>query len=337
MKSVRKARRIIGEVGQLGENRLQNKTLDGAYSRKGKTLFVLVIAALIMFNFYVFMSAYPETSRLDGGGTLAKDFSAYYIGAWRLWHDPSHLYTSGLVNDGEYFVYPHPQAYKYLPSFLLLVSPLQFLGYHQGLVVFDVFQFALLPLIAVLLYLLLYQKGMTVGLVVSAIVLLPFPLPHWGPLATYFWQWAEGQAKVFETFLFLLSFYLGFQGKPHASGIVFAFSAFDPRFGLLGLPLFLFYNKNDMLSSVKSALVGMILSNIILFYPATGMGFLNMVFDKGLSTGFYAYAFIPLLTLTSLIIVNGKELAVAFSAVSERLTRKRRMQKSYHEEFELGL
>jgi hypothetical protein len=216
------------------------------------------------------------------------------------------------------------------------VSPLQFLGYHQGLVVFDVFQFVLLPLIAFLLYRLLYRKGMIVSLIVSAIVLLPFPLPRWGPLATYFWQWAEGQAKVFETFLFLLSFYLGFQGKHHASGIVFAFSAFDPRFGLLGLPLFLFYNKNDILSSVETALVGMILSDIILFYPATGIGFLNMVFDKGLSTSFYPYAFVPLLTLTSLIIVNGKELVAAFSAVSERLTRKS-LRKSHHEEFKLQL
>ena len=302
---------------------MQNKTLGQAYSPKGKILFVLVIAALIMSNFFILMSAYPETFRLDGGGTLAKDFSAYFIGAWRLWHDPSHLYTRGVVNDGEYFVNPHPQAYKYLPSFLLLMSPFQFFSYHQGLVAFDVFQFALLPLIAILLYRLLYRKGMALILVVSSLVLLPFPLPHWGPVATYFWQWAEGQAKVFETFLFLLSFYLGFQGKPHASGVIFAFSAFDPRFGLLGLPLFLFYNKNNMLSSVKSAFVGMIVSNIILFYPATGVGFLNMIFNEGLSTRFYAYAFIPLLTLTSLILVNGKEIVAAFSAMFKKLTQEK--------------
>lgn len=300
---------------------MQHKSSHQIHSLTEKSLFALAIAILIIFNSYVFLSAYPETFRLDGGGTLAKDFSAYYIGAWRLWHDPSNLYTRGIVNNGEYFVFPQPQAYKYLPSFLLLLSPFQLLSYHQAFIAFDVFQFALLPLIALLLYRLLYRKNMSVILTVASIVLLPFPLPHWGPVATYFWQWAEGQAKVFETFLFLLSFYLGSKGKHYLSGIVFAFSAFDPRFGLLGLPLFLFYNKGGIISSIKSAFVGLILSNIVLVYPATGIGFLNMVLSVGLTTTLYAYAYIPLLTLTSLILVNGKEIVSMFSVIFKRRQR----------------
>ena len=280
------------------------------------------MVVLVVFNLYVFMLAYPETFKLDGGGTLAKDFSAYYIGAWRLWHDPSGLYTRGIVNDGEAIIYPHPQDYKHFPSFLLLVSPFQFFNYHEGLIAFDVFQFALLPLMALLLYHLLYRKGWVVVLAVTAIVLLPFPLPHWGLLATYFWQWAEGQAKVFETFLFLLSFYFGLKGKPLASGLAFAFAAFDPRFGLLGLPLFLFYNKNSIVSSVKTALAVIIISNMILFYPPTGVGFLNMIFNRGLGTTLYAYAYIPLFTLAALILVNIKEIIPTFSAIYKRFRQK---------------
>jgi hypothetical protein len=298
------------------------RNLKPPYSTKTKILIASAIVTLLIVNFYVLASAYPETFRLDGAGTLAKDFSAYYIGAWRLWHDPSHLYTYGIVNDGEVVISPQPQLYKYLPSFLLLISPFQFLNYHEALIAFDIFQFALLPLIGLLLYKLLYRKGATAILIVAAIVLLPFPLPHWGPIATYFWQWAEGQAKVFETFLFLLSFYLGSKGKPYGSGAVFAFAAFDPRFGLLGLPLFLIYNKNSVTSALKTGFGCAILTNFILFYPPTATGFLSMVFGHGISTTLYAYTYIPLLTLLSLILANGKEIISMLSVMGQRLKGK---------------
>ncbi len=270
------------------------------------------------------MSAYPQTFKLDGGGALAKDFSAYYVGAWRLWHNPTGLYTRGAINDGEPTINPQPQDYKYLPSFLLLVSPFQILSYHQAFIAFDLFQFALLPLIALLLYQLLYRKGLVVVLVVAAVVLLPFPLPHWGSLATYFWQWAEGQAKVFETFLFLLSFYLGAKNKPLASGIVFAFAAFDPRFALLGLPLFLFYNKNSITFTVKTAFATIIMSNIILLYPAIAQSFWNVILTRGLGTTLYAYAYIPLLTLAALNLVNFKDIMANFFETCERWMDSRR-------------
>jgi hypothetical protein len=91
---------------------------------------------------------------------------------------------------------------------------------------------------------------------------------------------------------------------------------------LLGLPLFLFYNKDNLVFSIKIGVAGFILSNLILFYPTTGMGFLNMVFDRGVGTALYAYAYIPLLTLLSLIVVNGKEIARLFSAKYEHLRHR---------------
>jgi hypothetical protein len=278
-----------------------------------KMVFFVLIAVLLVINFCTLVLAFPETFKLDGGGKLAKDFSAYYIGAWRLLHDPSKVYTRGVINDGEYQIYPQPQAYKYLPSFLVLLFPLLPLSYHDALIAFDAFQFMLLPLMAFLLYRLLGKKSLAVTLPVAVIVFIPFPLPHWGPIATYYWQWAEGQAKVFETFLFLLAFYLGTRGKPYLSAIAFGFAAFDPRFALLALPLFLFYNKTNLRAAIGAGVGMMLLLNFWLFYPPTGAGFINMIFTDGVNTALYAYAYIPLFTLASLIVVNGKEMAQAFS------------------------
>lgn len=285
--------------------------------RSSNILFIVAMVVLILLSLYTFIVAIPETTRLDSGisGTniLSKDFSAYYIGAWRLLHNPSQIYSHAYINDGEYQVYPRAQAYKYLPSFLILVSPFLSLSYQQALTAFDVFQFVLLPLMALILYKLLRRKGLLLTFIVAVIVLLqPLPLPNRGLSVTYFWQWGEGQAKVFDTFLLLLAFYLGDSGRPLLSGIVFALGAFDPRFGALSLPLFLFYNKKNLRLSMESLVGALLLSNFILLYPGTGSGFLNMALGSTTETLFY-YAFIPLLMIISLTIVNGKEMVIALS------------------------
>jgi hypothetical protein len=300
--------------------------------RSSRTLFLVGMAVLIVLNLYTFIVAYPETSRLDSGisgtGVLSKDFSAYYIGAYRLLHNPSQIYTHAYINDGEYQVYPRAEAYKYLPSFLILVSPVLLLSYQEALTAFDVFQFALLPLMALLLYKLLNRKGLLLTFVVAIIVLLqPLPLPNRGLSVTYFWQWGEGQAKVLDTFLLLLAFYLGDSGKPILSGIVFAFGAFDPRFAALSLPLFLFYNRKNFKVSVESMVAALLLSNFILLYPGTGSGFINMALGSTAETLYY-YAFIPLLTIISLTIVNGEEMVAALSqAVSAYLPKNWKVDK----------
>ncbi|OLB70455.1 hypothetical protein AUI06_06735 [archaeon 13_2_20CM_2_52_21] len=57
-----------------------------------KALLILVFGLLVM-NFLTFLAAYPQISNIDSGccsnQPLAKDFSGVYIGAWRLFHDPS--------------------------------------------------------------------------------------------------------------------------------------------------------------------------------------------------------------------------------------------------------
>jgi hypothetical protein len=299
-----------------------------------KILFVFGIVALIALNFYTLMVAIPETYTLDaginvGGRVLAKDFSAYYIGAWRLWHNSAHVYAGKITINGEPPIYPQPEAYKYLPSFLVLVSPLLMLSYQQALLAFDALQFALLPLMALLLYGLLNRKGLILTFAVAVIALLqPLPMPNWGFSVSYFWQWGEGQAKVFLTFLLLLAFYLGYSGRPYLSGIVFAFGAFDPRFGLLALPLFFMYNRKNPMASVGSMVVTMFLSNITLLYPGTGAAFMNVGLGSGLTTPLYYYAFIPLLTLIALIFVNRREIVETFShPVSTKILQRQQLRR----------
>jgi hypothetical protein len=283
------------------------------------TLFLIAtIAILITLNATTAIAAYPETYTPSPGITtngdlLAKDFSAYYVGAYRLWNTPAQIYSLGALGGSEPLTPPHPEAYKYLPNFLLVATPFLALPYQQALWAFDIIQFALLPLMAYLIYKLLDDKHPAVIFAVLVVVLLlPFPGTQWGLFPSYYWQWGEGQAKVFLTFLLLLSFYFGKQNKPVLSGLAFAFGFFDPRFGLLAIPLYVMYNRRHLKAAALSALGFLGLSNAMLLYPGLGSAFLSMVFGAGLTTPLYYYALIPLLTLLALMLVNFKELVAAF-------------------------
>ena len=228
--------------------------------RPTKTIFIIAVVVLIALNLYTFIVAYPETYTpspgiTTSGSILAKDFSAYYVGAWRLWHNPSQIYHFGALGGAEPVTPPYPQAYKYLPSFLLIVSPLLTLDYQQALLAFDIIQFMLLPAMAYMLYKLLGNKHLAVTFAVMVIaLLLPFPTANWGLSPSYYWQWGEGQAKVFLTFLLLLSFYFGSKGRPVLSGIALALGFFDVRFGLLAIPLFVMYNRKNLKAAAASAI-----------------------------------------------------------------------------------
>ena len=283
-----------------------------------KIAFIIGVIALIILNFYTFIIAYPETYAVDSGistsgSIVAKDFSAYYMGAWRLWHNPANIYVHGALGGGEPAISPYPEDYKYLPSFLLLVTPFLALSYQQALLAFDIVQFLFLPLIAYLLYRILGTKPLALTFIVMTIVLLlPFPTLNWGFSPSYFWQWGEGQAKVFLVFLILLSFYFGNKGKPVLSGITLAFGFFDPRFGLLALPLYIMYNRNNLKVATASLILTLAISNLMLLYPAMGAKFVDMVFAQAVTTPLYYYSLIPLSTLFTLIVVNFKELVAAF-------------------------
>ena len=287
------------------------------WTSRSRTIFGAAVLCLIALNLVVLAAAYPETTTIDSGccgdRLLAKDFSAFYTAAWRLIHDPGQVYTSGYVNDGEYHILPQPESYKYLPSFLLMVLPFTALSYQQALTAFDVFQFLLLPLIALLVYELTKEKGVAVAVIVAIIALLvPSPSPHWSLSATYYWQWGEGQSKVLETFLLLLGLQLGKSKRPLLSGVVFGLSAFDPRFAILALPLFFMYNRPSLWKAFGAGAATLLASNATLLVPGVGSGFLTMLFTSGLTTPLYWYALIPLFTIVALTIVNLREVIAAF-------------------------
>ncbi len=286
--------------------------------QRKKIVMVIAVTILIALNLYTFIAAYPETYTPSPGintqGTiLAKDFSAYYVGAWRLWNNPSQVFHFGALGGAEPLTPPQPEAYKYLPSFLVIASPLLSLDYQQALLAFDIVQFLFLPIMACMLYKLLESKHLAVTFAVMVIaLLLPFPSPNGGLSLSYYWQWGEGQAKVFLAFLLLLGFYLGSKGRPVLSGVALALGFFDVRFGLLALPLFIMYNRKNLKTAIPSAIAALALSNILLLYPGMGAGFISMVFGSGITTPLYYYALIPFLTLMALIVVNFKELVAAF-------------------------
>jgi hypothetical protein len=289
-----------------------------------KTILLLIVTISIILNMYTFVQAYPETFIVDSGRCanqiLAKDFSAYYIASWRILHDPSNVYTQGAVNDGGPSIYPQPERFKYLPSFLIFSLPLLSLSYQQALIAFDLIQLFLLPIMAFLVYGLLKERSvLTIAVVILITLFQPSPTLHWGLSVSYYWQWAEGQNKVLNTALLLLSFYLSRTRRPIQSGIALGLGAFDPRFFLLALPLFAVYNRSDLKRAGLSLVASLFLLNFPLLIGGMGGGFLQMVIQGGASTPLYYYALIPFLTLVSLIVVNKKEIYLLLRVFLSRL------------------
>lgn len=288
-----------------------------------KKIFIIAVAVVIALNLYTFIVAYPQTYTPSHGITptapiLAKDFSAYYIGAWRLWNNPAHIYVNATFA-GEPVFKPYPEAYKYLPNFLLVVSPFLALPYQQALTAFDIIQILLLPLMAYFIYKIESNKPLAITFIVIVIALLmPFPTSQWGFSPSYYWQWGEGQAKVFITFLLLLSFYLAWKGKPVLSGIALSFGFFDPRFGLLAIPLFVTFNRKNLKKAFVSLIGSLLVSNAMLLYPGVSSSFLSMMFSQAVSTPLFYYSLIPLFTLSALIAVNFKEEGRAFGLIKPK-------------------
>jgi hypothetical protein len=290
--------------------------------RRGEVVFALFVAVLVLLNLTILTMAIPETSTVDGGccapnELLAKDFSAYYTAAWRLFHNPAQIYYHGASTDGAPVILPEPEGYKYLPSMLLLLSPFLALPYNEALLAFDYVQFLLLPLIAALVYALVKDRGLWVASgITAAVLVLPLPLAtsQFALSSSYYWQWAEGQSKVLETFLLLFSLALAKYGRPRVAGVVFGVASFDPRFALLSLPLFWAYGS-DLKKSAVYAASTILVSNLILFYPPALSGFLAMLFTTGLDTPLYYYSLIPVVAIVSLMVVDRKRIGLALRGI----------------------
>jgi len=84
---------------------------------------------------------------------LAADFSAFYNGAWALLYNPGHVYAQAN------YPVPYGQTLVYPPNFLLFIIPLLALSFPTAEFVFSALQFALLPLMAALVYLVLKPRS----------------------------------------------------------------------------------------------------------------------------------------------------------------------------------
>jgi len=257
---------------------------------------------------------------------LAADFSAFYNGAWAFFNNPVNVYVQAN------YPVPYGQSLVYPPYFLVFVIPLLAFSFPTAELIFSAAQFALLPLIALLIYLIFKPKsgiGYAIVASVTEIALLePFDSRYVGlaiwpqiqqylPLfvllpvipyvayeafssksrrvsllclvalallllwlvagkggsgapsyliasAPYESQWLLGQSKVLELALILLSVWLAGK-KPMLSAPVLILSAFDPRFVLLALPIFLYVIIKNR--SLRKMLVGGFLAVLVLVVP----------------------------------------------------------------------
>jgi hypothetical protein len=282
-----------------------------------------VILIAVALNAFTFCLAFPQTFQLPQSATFARDFSAYYIGEWRLFHNPTQIYYGG-VSPGDYQILPKPQTFKYAPSFLVLFAPFLALNYQNAFAVFDILQFALIPALAFFVYKILKDKNLVLGSIAAVIVLIdPLPSPSIGSSAisflhyrvaslnpqsfspSYYSGYILGNAHILQTVLLVGALYFGFAKKPWLSALLFAFGVFDPRPALLALPLLLWYNRHFILKFVGGAAAFLAATNLpFFFYYGVGFTFLSAEMSGNIVSQMYPYDWIPLYSIAALTIVE---------------------------------
>ena len=289
--------------------------------RTAKICFAVFAAILIILNGFTLLSALPYTTGTAtfcdsqvGCMIVARDFSAYYEAGYRFLSNPTQVYTEGNVS-GDYQILPNHQNFRYSPFFLpLFVVPLVLsFNYQNALEAFDVLQFALLPLIAYLLFDIMRRvagrgdqvEGRTFAafsLTALFALLQPFVL---SPSILTFWSWSywrmwmEGEARVLQLFFLILTIALILRGS-RLSGLAFVLSSFDPRMSILSLPLILFLClkvgglRRFALSSLASSAAIYVPT---LLYANLGGQFFATIFIRDFTI--YSYEWIPILTIVS--------------------------------------
>ena len=282
----------------------------------------MVIIVAVAINIIGFCVAYPETFKPESGN-LARDFSAYYIGEWRLLHNPTKIF-SGWTWPGDYQILPKAQTFKYTPSFLVFFAPFLSLKYQDSLLAFNFLQVALIPFLAYFVYKLVKEKNMTLASVVAVIVLLqPLPTP---PLSyfinnplhnqltlvnlpsfvpTYFIGYGVVNAHVLQTIFLVAAMYFGFARKPWISAFMFCLAVFDPRAAIFGFPLLLWYNRHKLRQFIGSAALFITVTNLpFFFYQNIGLTFLQTEVSGSIISQMYPYDWLPLYAVTALIVLE---------------------------------
>jgi hypothetical protein len=288
---------------------------------KRKILTVILIA--VALNALTFGLAFPIAFQLPKSSTFARDFSAYYIGEWRLFHNPTQIYYGGTVRR-DYLILPRPQTFKYTPSFLIFFAPFLALSYPNALAVFDILQFALIPALAYFVYKLVKDKNLVLASVASVIILVD-PLPSLSILYSphsilkitvnslgaasfspgYFCGYMLGNAHVLQATLLVGALYFGYARKPWLSALLFMFGSFDPRAALLALPLLIWYNRHSIVKFVAGSAALLAAANLpFFFYYGVAYSFLNAEVNGNIAVQMYQYDWIPVYSIAALTIIE---------------------------------
>lgn len=282
----------------------------------------VIILALIL-NFLIFLKAYPETFEPQTP-TLERDFSAYYMGAWRLFNNPSQVYYDGSL-PGDYPLVGAPQPFKYLPNFLIWFSPFLLLSYQDALCAFDVMMFLSLIPLAYFVYRLVEGKNLFLSTVVILIVLLqPILISpsiayddlnflHYRIISldvqtfspSYLCGYTLANAHVLQNTLLVGAIYFAYVKKPLISALFLTFAAFDPRTTLVALPLLLWYNRGSIVKFIGGTVVLLLATNLPFFlYSGIGESFLSMVVRASVVSQMYLYEYIPLYAVGALTLLE---------------------------------
>jgi YVTN family beta-propeller protein len=279
-----------------------------------KTAIITVILLAVLLNLSIFCLAYPITFKPESP-TLARDFSAYYMGAWRLFHNPTQVYTVR-VQMGDYQTIGQAQPFKYTPSFLILFAPFLGLSYQSALSAFDIMQFLLILVLAFFVYKLVKDKNPFFASIVAVIVLVcpSLFLPSSGyslvnSLQTlspnYYSGYFLANAHILQTVLLVGALYMGFTKKPWLSALLFTFGSFDPRGALFALPLLLWYNRHSMRKFISGSAVFLLATNLPFFlYYGVGFAFLKATVSASTVSHMYIYDWIPIYAVASITILE---------------------------------
>lgn len=287
-----------------------------------KQTIILVILVAMALNIASFCIAYPHISKPENVN-YARDFSAYYTGAYRLLHNPTKIY-SGDTQPGDYPIFPKAQTFKYTPSFLILLAPFLTLNYQNALTVFDVIQLALIPALAFFVYKLVKDKNLILAAIAAVIILiqpLPTPSVNQPPLPlinllifrvnpqvfapSYYCGYIYVNAHVLQAVLLVGALYLGFVKKPWLSALLFTFGLFDPRAAIITLPLLLWYNRQEILKFLLAATAFILATNLpFFFYYNIGSTFLHTEMTGTIISQTYAYDWIPIYGVAALTLVE---------------------------------
>ena len=288
-----------------------------------RTALLLVVALLVLINLSIFLTAYPDTFKPESP-TLARDFSAYYIGAWRLLHNPTQIYNPEIVQS-DYQIQPHPQPFKYVPSFLIMFTPFLSLNYQSALNAFDISQALLILALGFFVYKLIEDKNIFIAVGAAVIVIvdpiLMAPSASYN-IASFFHQrmfhlnlqtfspsylcgYGLANAHILQTVLLVGALYFGYTKKPWLSALFFAFGVFDPREALVALPLLLWYNRDSLWKFVGGAAGFLATTNLPFFlYQGIGWAFLTTETKASIVSQVYLYDWIPVYAIGALTVAE---------------------------------